>query len=161
MLALVPVEKLLRGRLVPVVGGGGHPAEFGVLAAPPLDRDAAQALYVALLTDTGGFRFANTTPRCHAVAAQLLAAGLEPEEIYRRVYASVPPGKLHLLREALATLDVDPALGTARQVCERMMAAGVLAKDTHGQTVRIAPPIVIERDDLEHALDVLAESLAA
>lgn len=76
-----------------------------------LDAPAAQALYVALLTDTGGFRFSNTSPRCHAVAAQLLAAGLDPEAIYRRVYASVPAGKLHLLREALATLDVDPALG--------------------------------------------------
>lgn len=76
-----------------------------------LTRDVAQALYVALLTDTGGFRFANTTPRCHAVAAQLLDAGLDPEEIYRRVYASVPVGKLHLLREALATLDVDHAAG--------------------------------------------------
>lgn len=79
----------------------------------PLGREAAQALYVALLTDTGGFRFSNTTPRCHAVAAQCLAAGIEPEEIYRRVYASVPPGKLHLLREALATLDVEPELGLA------------------------------------------------
>ena len=78
-----------------------------------LTRDVAQALYVALLTDTGGFRFANTTPRCHAVAAQLLAVGLEPEEVYRRVYASVPPGKLHLLREALATLDVDHSIGLA------------------------------------------------
>lgn len=78
-----------------------------------LTHDVAQALYVALLTDTGGFRFANTTPRCHAVAAQLLAVGLDPEAIYRRVYASVPAGKLHLLREALATLDVDPAAGLA------------------------------------------------
>ena len=49
-----------------------------------------RALYAALLTDTGGFRFSNTTPRCHAIAGQLLAAGIEPEEMYRRVYASVP-----------------------------------------------------------------------
>ena len=71
----------------------------------------ATALYVAILTDTGGFRFANTTARCLAVASQLLAAGVEPEEMYRRLYASHPIGRLHLLRDALATLEVDPAYG--------------------------------------------------
>jgi len=78
-----------------------------------LTRDVAEPLYVAMLTDTGGFRFSNTSPRCHAVAAQLLAAGVEPETMYRRVYASVPVGKLRLLQEALATLDVDPSIGLA------------------------------------------------
>jgi phosphoesterase RecJ-like protein len=76
-----------------------------------LTPQVATGLYVAILTDTGGFRFSNTTPRCHAVAGQLLAAGIEPEDMYRRVYASVPVGKLELLREALATLEVDPAYG--------------------------------------------------
>jgi phosphoesterase RecJ-like protein len=79
----------------------------------PITVDVARGLYVALLTDTGGFRFSNTTPRCHAVAGQLLAAGIEPEEMYRRVYASVPAGKLHLLREALGSLEVDAARGLA------------------------------------------------
>jgi phosphoesterase RecJ-like protein len=76
-----------------------------------ITEPVATALYAALLTDTGGFRFSNTSPRCHAVAAQLLAAGVDPEEMYRRIYASVPAGKLRLLRDALATLDVDEALG--------------------------------------------------
>ncbi len=69
----------------------------------------ARALYTALLTDTGGFRFSNTSPRCHAVAAQLLAAGVEPEEMYRRIYAQVSIGRLHLLRDALDSLQVDAA----------------------------------------------------
>jgi phosphoesterase RecJ-like protein len=77
----------------------------------PVDEPTAKALYAALLTDTGGFRFSNTTPRCHAIAGQLLAAGIEPEEMYRRIYASVPAGKLALLRDALGTLEVDPDLG--------------------------------------------------
>ena len=71
----------------------------------------AVGIYVAILTDTGGFRFANTTARCLAIASQLLAAGVEPEEMYRRLYASHPIGRLHLLRDALATLEVDPAYG--------------------------------------------------
>jgi phosphoesterase RecJ-like protein len=73
--------------------------------------EIAVALYVAILTDTGGFRFSNTSARCLAVASQLLAAGVEPEEMYRRLYASHPIGRLHLLRDALATLEVDPAYG--------------------------------------------------
>ncbi len=71
----------------------------------------ARALYTAILTDTGGFRFSNTTPRCHAIAAQLLAAGVDPEEMYRRIYASVSVGRLQLLRDALTTLEVDEAHG--------------------------------------------------
>jgi bifunctional oligoribonuclease and PAP phosphatase NrnA len=80
---------------------------LGVSITPQI----AVALYVAILTDTGGFRFANTTARCLAIASQLLAAGVEPEEMYRRLYASHPIGRLHLLRDALATLEVDPAYG--------------------------------------------------
>ena len=75
--------------------------------------EVARSIYTALLTDTGGFRFSNTSPRCHAIAAALLAAGLDPEEMYRRVYASVSLGKLHLLRDALDTLETDAAAGLA------------------------------------------------
>ena len=71
----------------------------------------AQSLYCAILTDTGGFRFSNTTPRAHAVAAALLEAGVNPEETYRRIYAQVSPGRLQLLREALGSLVVDEAVG--------------------------------------------------
>ena len=71
----------------------------------------AKALYTAILTDTGGFRFSNTSPRCHAIAADLLAAGLDPEEMYQRVYASAPVGRLRLLAEVLQTLGVDEQKG--------------------------------------------------
>ena len=48
-----------------------------------------------------------------------------------------------------AGIDIDPAVGTARDVCMRLLERGILAKDTQGQTVRIAPPIVIEEADLD------------
>ncbi len=73
--------------------------------------DVARSLYTAILTDTGGFRFSNTTPRCHAIAAQLLAAGVEPEEMYQRIYASMSLGRMRLLRDALNTLEVDEVHG--------------------------------------------------
>lgn len=60
-----------------------------------------------------------------------------------------------------AGVDVDPALGTGRAVCEQLAARGVLAKDTHGSTIRLAPPLVISDDDLELALAALRDSLDA
>jgi ornithine--oxo-acid transaminase len=58
-----------------------------------------------------------------------------------------------------AGIDVDPALGTGREVCERLLEHGVLAKDTHGQTLRLGPPLVIEPDELDWAVDALRASL--
>jgi phosphoesterase RecJ-like protein len=80
---------------------------MGATLTPPI----ATAIYTAMLTDTGGFRFANTSPRCHAGAAELLAAGVDPEKMYQRIYASVPRGRLALIRDALETLGVDEGYG--------------------------------------------------
>lgn len=78
-----------------------------------ITEPVARSLYAAILTDTGGFRYSNTTPRAHTVAAHLLSAGVDPEEMYRRIYASVPLGRLRLLRDALDTLEVDGDVGLA------------------------------------------------
>jgi ornithine--oxo-acid transaminase len=59
-----------------------------------------------------------------------------------------------------AGVDIDPALGTARSVCERLLAKGVIAKDTHTQTIRLAPALVITEADLDWVLDRLEEALA-
>jgi phosphoesterase RecJ-like protein len=71
----------------------------------------AQSLYAAILTDTGSFRFSNTSPRAHGMAATLLAAGVNPEEMYRRIYAQVSMGRLQLLREALGSLVSESDVG--------------------------------------------------
>ncbi len=73
-----------------------------------LTVDAARALYVGVLTDTGGFRFSNTTARALRVAAALLERGVDPESIYESVYASAPEGRVRLLGEVLQTLVVEP-----------------------------------------------------
>jgi phosphoesterase RecJ-like protein len=78
-----------------------------------LGADVARALYVGILMDTGGFRFANTTPRALRVAAALLEAGVEPETIYEQVYASAPEGRVRLTAEVLQTLVVEPERGLA------------------------------------------------
>jgi ornithine--oxo-acid transaminase len=49
--------------------------------------------------------------------------------------------------------EIDPAIASAREVCERLLAKGVLSKETHHTVVRLAPPLIIARDDLDWALD--------
>jgi phosphoesterase RecJ-like protein len=79
----------------------------------PITQAAARGLYVAILTDTGGFRFSNTRPRTLRVAADLLEAGVDAEEIYLEVYAKAPEGRPRLFAEALQTLVVEQEYGLA------------------------------------------------
>jgi len=59
-----------------------------------------------------------------------------------------------------AGVDIDPVLGSGRSICERLLERGVIAKDTHGQTIRLAPPLVITLEELDLAVDAFAEVLA-
>lgn len=77
----------------------------GAAAWPPL---VAEALYTAIVTDTGSFRYANTTPRTHVVVAELMRRGVDPEAVYRRLFATVPLRRIQLLRAALERLEADP-----------------------------------------------------
>jgi ornithine--oxo-acid transaminase len=53
--------------------------------------------------------------------------------------------------------EIDPAFASAREACEQLSEKGVLSKETHSTVVRLAPPLVITRDDLDWALDRLEE----
>ena len=99
-----------------------------------LTPDIARSLYTGMLTDTGGFRFSNTTPRCLAVAAQLLACGVDPEDMYTRIYASAPAGRVRLMAEVLGTLEVDTEHGLAWLVMhpDALEKHGVKAEDLDG-----------------------------
>ncbi|WP_089512549.1 ornithine--oxo-acid transaminase [Streptomyces sp. NBS 14/10] len=59
-----------------------------------------------------------------------------------------------------AGVDIDPSYGTGRQISEKLMDRGVLVKDTHGSTIRLAPPLVISKEDLDWGLDQLRAVLA-
>jgi bifunctional oligoribonuclease and PAP phosphatase NrnA len=83
------------------------------VAGDGLTHEIALAAYVAIVSDTGSFRYGNTTPRVHAVAAALMAQGIDPEDVYRRLFATAPRRRLDLLRGALAGLDTDPELPIA------------------------------------------------
>ena len=94
----------------------------------------ARSLYTGMLTDTGGFRFSNTSPRCLSVAGQLLAYGVDPEEMYTLIYASAPAGRVRLMAEVLGTLQVDETHGLAwlTMGADALEKHGVKAEDLDG-----------------------------
>lgn len=72
-------------------------AELGVVLSPPI----AEALYIALVTDTGRFQYANTRPKTLRLAAELVEAGANVHKVFQDVYENVSFGKLKLLARAL------------------------------------------------------------
>jgi len=81
----------------------------------PLDADIAAQLYTGLLTDTGSFRFSNTSRSVLQIAAELVAAGAQPAYIAEQIYESASPEGVQLLARMLATIAfaADNRLATA------------------------------------------------
>jgi phosphoesterase RecJ-like protein len=96
---------------------------FDLLSASggPWPRVALDALYVAILTDTGGFRFGNSTPGAHRVVAELIERGVDPEAMHGHVYGAKPLRHFRLLRASLATLDFDEDVGLAWMLVPRQV----------------------------------------
>ncbi|KRB78248.1 ornithine--oxo-acid aminotransferase [Nocardioides sp. Root190] len=150
---LYVLGKALGGGVVPVsavvgdsdVLGVLHPGQHGsTFGGNPLA--CAVALEVVTMLRSGEHQ------------ARAAALG---DVLAERLQAMVGHGVVSFRSRGLwAGVDIDPALGTGREVCERLLARGVLAKDTHGSTIRLAPPLVISADDLNWGLDQLEGSLS-
>ncbi len=75
--------------------------ELAILLGVPITKEIASALYVGVVTDTGKFMYENTDARTHRIAADLIEAGVEVDDTYRRLYEHVPLEKLRLVSRAL------------------------------------------------------------
>lgn len=75
----------------------------------PLDRRLAEALWVSLYTDTGGFRYEGTSAAVLRLGAELIEAGVAPWDMARRLYEEHPPERVTLLGRALRTLTRSPS----------------------------------------------------
>jgi ornithine--oxo-acid transaminase len=140
---IYPVSAIAADRdVLGVIRPGQHGSTFG---GNPLA--AAIGHEVVAILETGEFQ-----ARAHGLGAYL----------ERGLQALVGRGLLAVRTRGLwAGVDVDPALLSGREVCEGLMERGVLAKDTHGSTVRFAPPLTCTEEDLDVLLDALAEVLSA
>ncbi len=74
----------------------------------PWNHTILEGIYTAIVTDTGSFRYSNATNRAHAIAGDMIDQGIDPESVYRRLFATVPLRRIQLLRHALDHLEVDP-----------------------------------------------------
>lgn len=72
-----------------------------------ITSDMALCLYVAVCTDTGSFRYSNTSARTHRIAAQLLELGVEPVYMTHKIYENISKEGMLLIKEALNTLSFD------------------------------------------------------
>ena len=93
-----------------------------------------EGIYTAIITDTGSFRFSNTTPRAHAIAGDMIRRGVDPELMYRRLFGTVPLRRIELLRAALDSLEADPEMPLTWLTVTReaMQQSGANAEDLEG-----------------------------
>ena len=80
--------------------------ELALCLDPGFRLDVAVNLYTAILTDTGSFRYSNSTPSSFAIAGDLVARGVEPWSVAQEVYESHPVGRIKLLGRVLETLRI-------------------------------------------------------
>ncbi|MFJ6655131.1 ornithine--oxo-acid transaminase [Streptomyces sp. NPDC091377] len=141
---IVPVSAVVAdAEVLGVFRPGEHGSTFG---GNPLA--CAVALEVLAMLRTGEFqeRSAELGAFLHGELAGLKESGQVTQVRGRGLWAG---------------LDIAPALGTGREVAERLLERGVLVKDTHGSTIRVAPPLMISREDLEWGLEQLRTVLGA
>jgi ornithine--oxo-acid transaminase len=139
---IVPVSAVVSSaEVLGVLRPGEHGSTFG---GNPLA--CAVALEVIAMLRTGEFQ---------ARAAEL------GDHLHARLASLASDGKVTAVRGRglWAGLDIAPGHGSGRDVCEHLMEHGVLVKDTHGATIRLAPPLVISKDDLDWGLDQLSAVL--
>jgi ornithine--oxo-acid transaminase len=139
---VVPVSAVVSSReVLGVLTPGTHGSTFG---GNPLASAVGHA--VVRLLETGEFQ---------------ARAALLGEQLRSRLEALIGRGVTQVRCRGLwAGVDIDPSLMTGREASERLMARGVLVKDTHGSTIRLAPPIVVAADDLDWMADQLEAVLA-
>jgi len=140
---IVPVSAVVgRGDVLGVLKPGQHGSTFG---GNPLA--CAVGLKVVELLRTGEYQ------------RRSVELG---EHLHRRLAALIGRGVVAVRGRGLwAGIDIDPANKTGRELSMALRDEGVLCKETHERTLRIAPPLVITREELDQALDSLAAALAA
>ena len=109
--------------------------EFARHACWCVDPQVANALFVALSTDTGWFRFGNASASAYETAAQLVAAGAQPAALYKKLFQDFPPERLKLIALTLQTLELHCVGRLALMQITNQMLRDSGAKRTHIENI--------------------------
>jgi ornithine--oxo-acid transaminase len=130
----------------------------------PVSAIAADADVLGVITPGSHGSTFGGNPLAAAIGREVIAM-LQGGELQERSVAlgdRLAAGLGHLVGQGIdevrarglwAGVDINPATGTGRHVCERLLDLGILAKEAHGQTVRLAPPLVACEDDIDLVVD--------
>jgi len=132
--------------------------EIGEALGVQPNYEGAFALYVAIATDTGWFRYECTGPRTFEIAGKLVEAGIKPGEISSLIYDNYSPERLHLMQMVLKTLDLqeDRQIACIHVTRDMFDKTGALAQDVEGfveyprsiKTVRVAAFLKETKSDM-------------
>lgn len=78
-----------------------------------IDQKTGECIYAGILTDTGNFRFKNTSSETHRIVAELLDKGVESDKIYNLIFNTQSPDRIRLLGKVLSSLRIFPEFRTA------------------------------------------------
>ncbi|MDY1003824.1 ornithine--oxo-acid transaminase [Curtobacterium sp. CFBP9011] len=149
---LVTLGKALGGGIVPVSAVVGRADVLGVLrpgehgstfGGNPLAAAVGSEVVAMLAEGTFQQRALDGEPVLRGFLDQLVGHGV----------------LTHRVAGLWAGIDIDPALGTGKQVAKELAARGVLVKDTHGSTIRFAPPLVVTDEEIATAMQALGAVL--
>lgn len=94
-----------------------------------IDKKTAEALYAAIMTDTGSFRFDRISPEVHIITADLIARGVDPAFIYNKVYNEISLEKLKLLGEAITNIHLEADGKIAYMILDRELLCKYVSPD--------------------------------
>jgi phosphoesterase RecJ-like protein len=97
----------------------------------PIDRVVAEAIYTAIMTDTGSYRYNNTTPRAHEISAELIGMGVKPFDVYQTVYENLSTPAAMIAARAHSTLEVDDGISCITITRRMLEETGAGPQDTH------------------------------
>ena len=138
---LMPVSAIAADRdVLDVITPGSHGSTFG---GNPLAAAVGRAVVRLLRTGEFQERAARLGARLEAGLTDLVGRGLAEIRV----------------RGLWAGLDIDPSLMTGREMSEALLQRGLLAKDTHGATIRLAPPIVATEEDIDLIVSTVRDIL--
>ncbi|WP_242089895.1 ornithine--oxo-acid transaminase [Curtobacterium sp. DN_7.5] len=151
---LITLGKALGGGIVPVSAVVGRRDVLGVLRPGEHGSTFGGNPLAAAVGSEVVAMLAEGTFQQRALDGEPVLRGLLEDLVGHGVVA-------HRVAGLWAGIDIDPALGTGKEIAHDMADRGVLVKDTHGSTIRFAPPLVVTDDEVRHAIGALGEVLRA